>query len=304
MQNNNPLVTFSVLFYNQESFVKDAVMGAFSQDYNNLEIVFSDDCSTDNTYFLLKKIVDEYKGPHKIILNRNEKNLGIAAHCEKVFKDFFNGKIMVVAGGDDVSHPTRVSESVAFLMSHPGVISVTTLSEQVDINLHSIVGANTYMCEGQESIFSLEDYCRFSDFIINSGDSRAFRRELIDKFPPLSHSKEEDLEMFVRSLYLGQVAILRKVLVKRRVYGGNVSKKAHSINYRENQKRQLLSDATFALHQGLINQSQYDKIQNKICDVIQRLINVDNSRRHPVMFSITRRLGRYWESFSNRICKI
>lgn len=301
--NNKPLVTFSVLFYNQERFVRDAVKGALSQDYENLEIVLSDDCSTDSTYSILKECVKNYNGPHKIVLNRNQHNLGIMAHCEKIFKDYFHGEIMVGAGGDDVSLPTRVSESVAFLLSHPQVQSLTTFSEQVDINLEPISGRNDFICEGESSVFSLDDYFRFKDFVVNSSDSRAFRRSLIDKFPPLSISKEEDLEMFFRSLLIGQVAIMRTPLVKRRVHGQNISKKAHSIDYRNSQKEQMLSDAKYALERGYINQLQYDRSKKKIEEVIKVLINVDNSRRHPLIYSCFHHFDRLLDSIYMWICK-
>ena len=67
-----PLATLLVLFYKHQKFVEDTVAGALSQTYPNLEIIFSDDNSPDGTFDILKKAVEGYKGPHKVILNRNE----------------------------------------------------------------------------------------------------------------------------------------------------------------------------------------------------------------------------------------
>ena len=44
------LVSFLVIAYNQERFVREACEAALNQDYPNLEIIFSDDASTDATY--------------------------------------------------------------------------------------------------------------------------------------------------------------------------------------------------------------------------------------------------------------
>lgn len=74
---SNPLVSYVLTAYNVEEFIEESVKCAFSQTYENLEIILSDDCSTDNTFNIMKKMADEYDGPHKIVLNRNEKNLGI-----------------------------------------------------------------------------------------------------------------------------------------------------------------------------------------------------------------------------------
>ena len=75
-----PLATLLVLFYKHQKFVEDTVAGALSQTYPNLEIIFSDDNSPDGTFDILKKAVEGYKGPHKVILNRNERNLGLVPH--------------------------------------------------------------------------------------------------------------------------------------------------------------------------------------------------------------------------------
>jgi GT2 family glycosyltransferase len=48
------LVSFVVLAYNQQKFVAEAVRGALAQTYHPLEIVISDDCSTDGTFDVIK----------------------------------------------------------------------------------------------------------------------------------------------------------------------------------------------------------------------------------------------------------
>ena len=40
-----PLVTFALFAYNQEKYIREAVEGAFSQTYEPLEIILSDDYS-------------------------------------------------------------------------------------------------------------------------------------------------------------------------------------------------------------------------------------------------------------------
>lgn len=300
---NKPLVTFSILFYNQERFVLDAVNGALSQDYENMEIVLSDDCSSDSTYNILEKCVSDYKGPHHIILNRNAQNLGIAAHFNKVLKDFFHGEYLVAAGGDDISLPSRVSDSVSFMISHPHVQTLTTLSEQVDVNLNPIDKSNRNICEGLYSVFTLDDYCQFKDFILFSSDSRTYKRQLIEAFPPLSESKEEDLEYFLRSLLIGQVAVIRKILVKRRVHGENVSKKPMSVMNRERQRAQMLKDVEYALNKYYINQSQFNYVKQKIEYVNRKFITIDNSKRHPYIYAFFNRLENLFNKINYYICQ-
>ena len=48
----NPLVSFGIITYNQEQFILDTLKGAVSQEYDNMEIIVSDDNSTDKTFEL------------------------------------------------------------------------------------------------------------------------------------------------------------------------------------------------------------------------------------------------------------
>ena len=113
MNTDKPLVTISMLTYNQEKYVRDAVRSLLSQTYEPLEIVISDDCSTDRTWDIITEEIGKYKeagGIHKnIVLNRNEKNLGIALHAQTL-SAFVHGIISIGMGGDDISFPERVEQ--------------------------------------------------------------------------------------------------------------------------------------------------------------------------------------------------
>lgn len=307
MKNSNmkPLVTFALLVYNQRDFIRDAIHGAFSQDYENLEIVISDDCSTDDTFEIIKQEVANYAGPHKVLINRNEPNLGISAHFNKVVHELCHGDYIVVAAGDDVSLPARVSLSIDFMEKNPKMQSMTFTSEQVDKELNPLDSKwDTNLSPDEYSIFTLDDYCRFKDLIIFSGDSRTYRKSLIDYFPPLSDSKEEDLEFFIRSLLLGQVGVLRKPMVKRRVYGGNVSKKPMSRSNRNLQYMQLKKDVEFAFHHNAINELQYERMLRKIKIVKEFFYDNDDRARHHFLFYFFKGLVMVTQACSRFVCRL
>ncbi|MEO5623615.1 MAG: glycosyltransferase, partial [Dokdonella sp.] len=106
-----PLVTFALFAYNQSQYVREAIAGAFSQDYSPLEIILSDDCSTDDTFEVMQHAAEEYRGPHAIKLNRNPRNLNIGGHVNVVNR-LAGGELIVLAAGDDISMPDRVSRIV------------------------------------------------------------------------------------------------------------------------------------------------------------------------------------------------
>lgn len=106
-----PLVTFYVMAYNQARFIREAVEGALAQTYSPMEIVLSDDCSTDGTFEIIQDVVSTYTGPHKIIFNRNPRNLGLSEHVNRII-ELATGELIVAADGDDVSSPRRTERCV------------------------------------------------------------------------------------------------------------------------------------------------------------------------------------------------
>jgi len=101
-----PLITFLVFTYQHAKFIRETLESAFAQTYSPLEIVVSDDASTDGSWDLIREAAAAYRGPHQIVLNRNERNLGIGAHLNRCFR-MCRGEIIVQADGDDVSLPQR-----------------------------------------------------------------------------------------------------------------------------------------------------------------------------------------------------
>jgi len=100
--NRKPLLTFCVGAYNHERFIEKAVEGAFAQTYSPLQILLSDDCSSDKTFEIMSAMAAAYRGPHKIILNRNDRNLGLAGHVNRA-AELMGGELLILSAGDDIS---------------------------------------------------------------------------------------------------------------------------------------------------------------------------------------------------------
>lgn len=104
---DRPLVTFAVFAYNQERYIREAVEGAFAQTYTPLEIILSDDCSTDSTFQIMQEMAAAYRGPHQVRARKSQFNVGVLSHVLSVAREA-SGEIFVVAAGDDISLPQRV----------------------------------------------------------------------------------------------------------------------------------------------------------------------------------------------------
>jgi len=106
-----PLVTFAVFAYNQEKYIREAVEGAFSQTYEPLEIILSDDASSDRTFAIMKEMARSYRGPHAVRVRQSKVNEGLIDHVCSV-AEIMQGEILILAAGDDISEPRRTASIV------------------------------------------------------------------------------------------------------------------------------------------------------------------------------------------------
>ena len=94
---NFPKVSIMIPVYNQEQYVEQAIESALNQDYPNLEVIVSDDCSSDNSLTLIKKLGKD----HRLKYFRNEKNLGMTGNHMKLLCDYASGEWVMMLDGDD-----------------------------------------------------------------------------------------------------------------------------------------------------------------------------------------------------------
>ena len=120
-----PLITFALFAYNQEGYIRGAIEGAFAQDYSPLEIILSDDCSSDKTFDVMRSMVEAYSGNHQIKLRKNTINLGIGGHVRSV-AEIAAGEIIVMAAGDDISLQNRVTRHADLYLTQPSTYAVFT----------------------------------------------------------------------------------------------------------------------------------------------------------------------------------
>ncbi len=113
---SRPVVTIVLYAHNEERYIREAVASVFAQTYSPLEIVLSDDGSTDRTYDIMRELAADYTGPHNVILNRNATHIGIGSQINTAWRRG-SGELLVLANGDDVSVPHRVDRIVAEWMA-------------------------------------------------------------------------------------------------------------------------------------------------------------------------------------------
>ena len=109
-----PLVSVLCPTYNAEKFIKATLDSMAKQSYSNMEIVISDDCSTDST---LDIIQDYLKNSQlNVVLNVNPVNLGITPNCNKALS-LCTGKYIAFFAGDDLMYQMKIDAQVELMQS-------------------------------------------------------------------------------------------------------------------------------------------------------------------------------------------
>lgn len=212
METADVRITLALLAYNQSEFVDGAARSALAQACEPIEIIFSDDCSSDDTHDRLQAAARAYSGPHRVVVRRNERNLGIAEHINTVMR-LARGRLVVTMAGDDLSLPERVASTAAawdasgerldLIASHVidmdergqdlGVIRVAQLQDWHDVH----------------------DWARERPYVI--GAAHAVTRRLFDRFGPLRPDLSyEDQANTLRALCAGGAHTIDAALVRYR----------------------------------------------------------------------------------------
>src|SRR5437899_11794112 len=109
------LVTIGMPVYNGERFIGRAIESLLAQDYAKLEVVVSDNCSTDGTLDIVQRLAHK---DTRVRLSRADRNAGAGANFNRVLQ-LARGEYFMWAACDDVWLPRFVSALVRELQAHP-----------------------------------------------------------------------------------------------------------------------------------------------------------------------------------------
>lgn len=223
-----PRVSLFVFCYQQADFIEEAVTAALAQDYSNLQIIISDDASSDDTYRLVESIAAQYSGPHQLTLNRNVQNLGIGRHFIHIMDLLVDGELVVASAGDDISAPNRVSRIVEEWLAHGKPALVAHGLEEINELGHLFSGSRTVQYRIQDQPYqwpqsmALHDYLRNPYPLPYIGAALAYRRDVYMKFgTPAAEPSYEDHLMYFRALLVDGMHYFPQALVQYRRHANN-----------------------------------------------------------------------------------
>lgn len=116
---NQPLVSVCVIAYNSSSYILHTLQSIEQQTYSPIELIISDDCSTDHTVALCR----EWLAQHSARFVRTQivtslTNEGISPNVNRAYRVSKGDWVKTIAA-DDLLLPTCIADNVAYITSHP-----------------------------------------------------------------------------------------------------------------------------------------------------------------------------------------
>jgi glycosyltransferase involved in cell wall biosynthesis len=207
-----PLVSVALITYNGEKYLRQQLDSIFSQTYKPLEVIASDDCSTDGTMLIL----DNYSQSRGLKVYRNKKNGGYVKNFERTV-GLCSGHYIAPSDQDDIWLPYKIERLVEEIGSNSLVYSD---AELIDFN-------------GGKIAHSVASYSRlpqcsrnfFSKLLFNAaiiGCTALFKKELLKKVLPIPEGeKYHDWWLSIVAAIQQGIAYVPEPLMYYRLHGEN-----------------------------------------------------------------------------------
>ena len=130
-----PTVSIIVPNYNHASYLEERLQSIISQTFKAFELIILDDCSSDNSVEVIKRVLGEY--PHRLIVNQANSGSTFAQWDRGI--EIATGDLIWIAESDDVAAPQFLDNLVAMLEDKSVAMAYC---QSLAIDEHSSITAN------------------------------------------------------------------------------------------------------------------------------------------------------------------
>ncbi|MEI7831094.1 MAG: glycosyltransferase [Prolixibacteraceae bacterium] len=111
----SPRLSVLMPVYNAERYLEESIRSILNQTFSDFELLIGDDGCTDRSIQIINTFKDD-----RIVVIRNEKNLGIANTLNKLI-DAARGEYIARHDSDDIAQEKRFEKQIGFLATHPEI---------------------------------------------------------------------------------------------------------------------------------------------------------------------------------------
>ena len=149
-----PLVTILVVTYNSSKYVLETLESAKLQSYQNIELIVTDDCSTDLTVDICSNWIEINQARFvRVELITSLKNAGTPANLNKGYRASKAQWIKAIAG-DDALLPTCIETNINYVIKNPAAKIVHSIA---------IIYRENFSAENFIRLFNTSNKLNFSD---------------------------------------------------------------------------------------------------------------------------------------------
>lgn len=220
-----PLVSVIVCAYNQQRFIRETIESALAQTYPNVEVIVSDDGSSDDTPKILHEYGERYPGRVKAVFSAS--NTGIPGNMNRAMARR-TGELTAWLDGDDLMAQTKLAKQVAFLQAHPDAVGCYTDAEVFESDSGKTLGLASVLYNGTPKLQQgrLEDWFFPRYYVL---PSTFMARSAV--CPP--HGFDERLKykseilFFAETFRTGRFLAIPEPLTRYRRHGENLTGSSH-----------------------------------------------------------------------------
>ena len=215
------LVSICIPMYNHARTIRETLLSALYQSYDNIEVIVVDDCSTDKSM----EIVSTFHDP-RLRVYKNEKNLGMVGNWNKVLS-LAKGEFTLILHGDDRLYITSIEKKVAFM--NQGNNIMLAISASMVINRKNEVLMERHPFRGTRIMNGkkMAKYSYRTKNIYGEPGNVLFRTSVAKKLGGFADNTvyATDWDLWLRLSCLGRVAYSNEVLMEYRITETNVTSK-------------------------------------------------------------------------------
>lgn len=233
-------VSVIIPVFNVEKYIERCTRSLFSQTLDDMEFVFIDDCSPDNSVNVLKRVIEEYpERASQVVLLRNEQNRG-SAYARAKGLEVVTGEYLGFCDSDDwCEHDMYEKMYESAIKSDADLVCCGMVYRR---DLEQIVANYPYRDETIDCIFS---YRTMEGGIYSSMCNKLFksdflREKQIDFIFGANHWEDMGITLRARSLSSCTV-IINKALYHYNCQ--NQSSMCHKINIDSYKERMICAGA-------------------------------------------------------------
>lgn len=217
-------VSIGLPVYNGENFLEEAIRSVLTQTFSDLELVISDNASTDRS----GQICGDYAASdRRVRYFRNARNLGAVPNYNRVFRES-SGTYFKWLAHDDLIQPRYVEATVAALDSNPDAVLCNTVVDYIDAEGEHLAYYHSVLPYAASD----EPAKRFAAIVLRSHTSVDFfgmiRREAMPQGGLLKAFHGHDKAFLAEMALRGRLLQLEEPLVQMREHPGRYTRSSES----------------------------------------------------------------------------